>query len=87
MYAVVIEYDPQNASYGATSPDFDYSVVFGTLADPEEALRGFRNALEEHVAFLLERGEPLPEAHYGVTSVEVSSIEAASAAPPVAADA
>ena len=86
MYAVVIEYDPLNGSYGATSPDFDYSVV-GIGKSSEEALRRFRNALEGYVEFLLERGEPLPEAHYGVTSVELSSSEAASAAPRVAADA
>jgi len=26
-YAVVIEYDPENGSYGATSPDFGIDVI------------------------------------------------------------
>lgn len=86
MYAVVIEYDPLNGSYGATSPDFDYNVV-GIGKSSDEALRRFRNALEAHVAFLRERGEPLPDSHYGVTSVELSAIETAPSMPPLAADA
>jgi predicted RNase H-like HicB family nuclease len=68
MYAVVIEYDPQNGSYGATSPDFDYNVV-GIGKSSDEALRRFKNALEGYIAFLRERGEPLPEPHFTVTSV------------------
>jgi predicted RNase H-like HicB family nuclease len=72
MYAVVIEYDPQNGSYGATSPDFDDAVV-GVGKTAEEAVERFRNALEGHIAFLRERGERLPEAHYAVTSIEIAS--------------
>jgi predicted RNase H-like HicB family nuclease len=68
MYAVVIEYDPQNGSYGATSPDFDYNVV-GIGKSSDEALRRFGNALEAHVAALREDGKPLPEPHFAVTSV------------------
>jgi len=71
MYAVVIEYDPQNGSYGATSPDFDYNVV-GIGKSSDEALRRFKNALEGYIAFLRERGEPIPEPHYAVTSVVAS---------------
>jgi predicted RNase H-like HicB family nuclease len=72
MYAVVIEYDPENGSYGATSPDFDYSVV-GVGKSADEAMARFRNALEGYIAFLRERGEPLPEGHHAVTSIEVAS--------------
>ena len=72
MYAVVIEYDPQNGSYGATSPDFDDAVV-GVGKTAAEAVARFRNALEGHIAFLRERGEPLPDAHHAVTSIEMAS--------------
>ena len=71
MYAVVIEYDPQNGSYGATSPDFDYHVV-GIGKSSDEALRRFKNALEGYIAFLREHGEPIPEPHFAVTSVVAS---------------
>ncbi len=71
MYAVVIEYDPQNGSYGATSPDFDDRVI-GIGKSSDEALSRFNHALEGYIAFLLERGEPLPEPHYAVTSVVAS---------------
>ena len=62
MYAVVIEYDPQNGSYGATSPDFDDRVI-GIGKSSDEALRQFNHALEGYIAFLLERGQPLRVAH------------------------
>lgn len=75
VYAVVIDYDPDNGSYGATSPDFEYSVV-GVGKSADEALRRFRSALETTIDFLRERGEPLPNGHYAVTSVEVATATA-----------
>jgi predicted RNase H-like HicB family nuclease len=72
MYAVVIEYDPQNGSYGATSLDFDDAVVgIGKTAD--EAVERFRNALEGHIAFLRERGQSLPQGHHAVISIDMAS--------------
>ncbi len=71
MYTVVIDYDPENGSYGATSPDVDddHNTVIGIGKSADEAVARFRNALEGHFEFLRERGEPIPQPRVTVTMV------------------
>ncbi|MDB5041890.1 MAG: hypothetical protein JWN27_2616 [Candidatus Eremiobacteraeota bacterium] len=69
MYAVVIEYDPENGSYGATSPDFDN--VFAIGKSEAEALARFRNALEGYFDFLREEGRPIPAPRSTVATIAV----------------
>ena len=71
MYAVVIEFDPETGSYGATSPDVDdeRNMVVGIGKSADEAIARFRNALEGHFAFLRERGEPIPQPRHSVAMV------------------
>ena len=71
MYTVIIDYDPETGSYGATSPDVDdeKNMVVGIGKSAEEAVARFSNALEGHFAFLLERGEPIPQPRVTVTTV------------------
>jgi predicted RNase H-like HicB family nuclease len=71
MYAVVIEYDPDNGSFGATSPDVGDNVV-GIGKSESEAIERFRSALQGHIAFLRDRREPVPEPHHTVEMVEVA---------------
>jgi predicted RNase H-like HicB family nuclease len=68
MYVVVIEHDPENGSYGATSPDVGDHVV-GIGKSPDEAVERFRNALEGYFAFLRDEGQPLPMPRHTVTTV------------------
>ena len=56
-YAVVIEKAPNN--YSAYAPDVPGCVSVGDTW--EEMLAMMREALEFHIEFILEDGEPLPE--------------------------
>jgi predicted RNase H-like HicB family nuclease len=78
MYAVVIEYDPENGSYGATSPDVDddRTTVIGIGKSEDEAITRFRNALEGYFEFLRERGEPIPQPHHTITMVPAPTLSA-----------
>lgn len=81
MYTVIIDYDPENGSYGAQSPDVDdeHNTVVGIGKSADEAVARFRNALEGHFAFLRERGEPIPQPRVTVTTVpapDLSTTEA-----------
>jgi predicted RNase H-like HicB family nuclease len=56
-YTVIIEHDPKTGSYGASTPDLP---VDGIGKSREEAIARFRNALTGYIAFMRERGEPVP---------------------------
>jgi predicted RNase H-like HicB family nuclease len=77
MYTVVIDYDPENGSYGASSPDVDdeHSMVVGIGKSADEAVARFRNALQGHFEFLRERGEPIPQPRVTVTTVPAPELE------------
>jgi predicted RNase H-like HicB family nuclease len=77
MYTVVIDYDPENGSYGATSPDVDdeHNAVIGIGKSADEAVARFRNALKGHFEFLRERGEPIPQPRVTVTTVPAPVLE------------
>jgi predicted RNase H-like HicB family nuclease len=58
-FAVIIEHDPDNGSYGASNPDLP---VDGIGKTPDEAVARFQNALNDYLAFLRERGQPISRA-------------------------
>ena len=67
-YAIVIERGP--TSYGATVPDLPGCVAIGeSLA---EVQRLIREAVDEHVAFLRDEGQPVPEPVTQVEYVDVA---------------
>ena len=71
MYTVVIEFDPNNGSYGATSPDFGTDVI--AIGKSEgEALDRFRNALEGHIAFLRDQGDAVPAPRHTVATIDLN---------------
>ena len=70
MYAVVIEYDPDNGSYGATSPDLDN--VYAVGKSEAEVIERFRNALEGYFEFLREEGQTIPPPRHTVAMVDVT---------------
>jgi predicted RNase H-like HicB family nuclease len=78
MYAVVIEYDPENGSYGASSPDVDddHNLVVGIAKSADEAVTRFRNALEGYFEFLREQGRPIPQPHCTVTMIPAPVLSA-----------
>jgi predicted RNase H-like HicB family nuclease len=57
-YVVVFEGDEQSG-YSAYSPDLPGVVAAGESRSETEAL--MREAMAEHIAFLRELGEPVPE--------------------------
>jgi predicted RNase H-like HicB family nuclease len=67
-FPVIIEYDPENGSYGASSPDV---AVDGIGKTAEEAVARFKNALESHMRFLREHGLELPPPRHTVTTVNI----------------
>ena len=73
MYAVVIVYDPENGSYGATAPDFDMDVI-GIGKSEDEALSCFRNALASYVKVLREDGKPIPEPRHTVAMIDLAAV-------------
>ncbi len=56
--SVVIEYDPDTKTYGATSPDLPDIYAIGESRD--DVLDRFVNSVNEYLAYLRERDEPLP---------------------------
>lgn len=70
MYAVVIEFDAETGSYGATSPDIGDNVV-GIGGSAEEAIERFRNALESYFIVLREDGKPIPQPRHMVAMISV----------------
>lgn len=55
-YAIVIERGP--TSYGATVPDLPGCVAVGESLDEVQHL--IREAIDAHVAFLRDEGQPIP---------------------------
>ena len=67
-YAILIERGP--TSYGATVPDLPGCVAVGASLD--EVQRLIREAVDEHVAFLRDEGQPVPEPAIQVEYVDVA---------------
>jgi predicted RNase H-like HicB family nuclease len=67
-YAIVIERGP--TSYGATVPDLPGCVAVGASLDDVQRL--IREAVDEHVAFLRDEGQPVPEPVTQVEYVDVA---------------
>ena len=67
-YAIVIERGP--TSYGVTVPDLPGCVAVGESLDEAHAL--IREAIDEHVAFLRDEGQPVPEPATQVEYVDVA---------------
>jgi predicted RNase H-like HicB family nuclease len=67
-YAIVIERGP--TSYGATVPDLRGCVAVGASLDDVQRL--IREAVDEHVAFLRDEGQPVPEPVTQVEYVDVA---------------
>jgi predicted RNase H-like HicB family nuclease len=67
-YAIVIERGP--TSYGATVPDLPGCVAVGeSLAEVQGLIR---DAIEAHVAFLRDEGQPVPVPATQVEYVDVA---------------
>ena len=73
MYAVLIEFDPETGSYGATAPDFGIHVI-GIGKSADEALWRFKRALGSYVRVMHEDGKPLPEPRHAVATVELEAL-------------
>jgi predicted RNase H-like HicB family nuclease len=67
-YAIVIERGP--TSYGATVPDLPGCVAVGDSLDEVQVL--IREAIDEHVAFLRDEGQPVPAPVTQVEYVDVA---------------
>ncbi len=67
-YVVIVEYDPDSGSYGASSPDLP---VDGIGKSSEEAIARFHNALQGYLEFQKEMGLPIPDVRHTVTTVRV----------------
>jgi len=68
-YLIVME--GTTTGYSAYSPDLPGCVATG--ATQVEVERRMREAIELHVAGLLQQGEPVPEPHSSSSYVEVSA--------------
>lgn len=58
-FEVVIEKEPEDDGYMAYSPNLP--GCFGAGRSIEDAKRNMRQALEQHVLSLLDRGQPIPQ--------------------------
>jgi predicted RNase H-like HicB family nuclease len=67
-YAIVIERGPM--SYGATVPDLPGCVAVGDSLEAVQRL--IREAIDEHVAFLRDDGQPVPAPVTHVEYVDVA---------------
>ncbi|MEO8257500.1 MAG: type II toxin-antitoxin system HicA family toxin [Acidobacteriota bacterium] len=67
-YAIVIERGP--TGYGATVPDLPGCVAVGDSL--EDVQRLIREAIDQHVAFLRELGQPIPAPATDVAYVDVA---------------
>jgi predicted RNase H-like HicB family nuclease len=56
--SVVIEYDPDAKTYGATSPDLP--DIYAVSDSREDVLDRFTKSVNEYITYLREQGEPLP---------------------------
>lgn len=56
--SVVIEYDPETKSYGATSPELP--EVYAISDSRDDVLDRFAYSVNEYLSYLRENGEPLP---------------------------
>ena len=66
-YVVILEQGP--TSYGAYVPDLPGCVAVGETH--EEAMQLIREAIEMHIESLRENGEPVPEPHSLVETIDV----------------
>lgn len=67
-YAILIERGP--TSYGATVPDLPGCVAVAESLDEVQQL--IREAIDEHVAFLRDEGQPVPAPVTQVEYVDVA---------------
>ena len=56
--SVLIEYDPDTKTYGATSPDLP--DIFAVSDSRDDVLDRFANSVNEYLAYLRERNDPVP---------------------------
>jgi predicted RNase H-like HicB family nuclease len=73
-YLVVIEEGPDSRgvmSYSAFSPDVPGCVATGKTR--EEVERRMREALQSHIEWMLEDGDPLPEPHTSPSDPEIAN--------------
>ena len=56
--SVLIEYDPETKTFGATSPDLP--EVFAVSETRDDVIDRFASSANQYVEFLRERNEPLP---------------------------
>ena len=69
--AAIVRLPEALRSYGATVPDLPGCVAVGESLD--EVQRLIRDAIDVHVAFLRDEGQPVPEPVTRVEYVEVAS--------------
>jgi len=60
-FQIVIEKEPEGEGYSAHSPTL--LGCFSNGRTIEEAGRNMREAIEQHIAILVERGRPIPDAN------------------------
>lgn len=73
--AVRVDYDPETKTYGATSdqlPD-----VYAISDTRDDVLARFSRSARDYLAYLRERGEPLPETLRSQSEFVTVAIEAA----------
>ena len=68
--AVLVEYDPQTKSYGATSPDLP--DVFAVSDSRDDVLERFTYSANEYIQYLREKEQPLPTFSIRLEVVNVS---------------
>ena len=56
--SVLIEYDPDTKTYGATSPELP--DVYAVSNSRDDVLDRFASSANEYLTYLRERNEPLP---------------------------
>ena len=70
MHRFLVVFEKADKNYSAYSPDVPGCVATGTTV--EEAGANMKEALEVHVAALVEDGQPIPRAPVGAEFVEIS---------------
>jgi len=68
-YTVIVEYDSETGSYGATSPDLPDALGVGKTEN--EAVERWQNAARGLLAFLAESNEKPPEPRHHALTVAV----------------
>jgi predicted RNase H-like HicB family nuclease len=69
-FEIVIEKEPEDEGYSAYSPSLPGCFSNGRMI--EDARRNMREAIQQHVAALLARGEPVPQNERLVHALELS---------------